>query len=322
MGWMSPGTVGAPGSWRTWAAVRATGWVVNDVMSTAPTAAQVTGALTRLPGAPDQARAALHVALPVTAAVGPDAWAADGRVHFRGFSEPLAEDAPSSVARLARRAQRPADTFVDLTAEPHTWVKVLPSGARRVVFGTDVLFGTPLASLEDGVEEGAALEWAQLCSGSSVPDLPLVLPSGVMVDGNRGRAVLRGAAGRAPWPAMGTVVNTLEERARLIAGRVKVDFDGLSVTCRRDRVVFPGTERFSCQVVLDDAWVAEVPLTVSAGSELVGARPGDALVCDVTGPGLPEQFSVLGPRAADGALVVRHDPTGIVAVARNVSGRG
>lgn len=98
-------------------------------------------------GSPNDAAVLLHLALPVSDAVGLQCRRDLNGWAWRGFS--ISTVTAESAARLAALGYRDTDRYLDLEgAEPQHWVKPVRSGSRIVTFGSDLLFGAPLLLLD------------------------------------------------------------------------------------------------------------------------------------------------------------------------------
>lgn len=168
--------------------------------TTPPAAGDVAAVLARYRFACTPASAAAFLASPVCLLPGVESGADETGVWVREESEPRGDwVTPTAVAQpacaAAARAHRDGDTYLDLSADPATWVKVLRSGVRRVATGPELLWGGPRIVLEDDVDANAVAVLAGLLRQGPV-DFPLLLGDAaapVLVDGNPRRVVLRAA---------------------------------------------------------------------------------------------------------------------------------
>ena len=112
-----------------------------------PSAEQISLALGRLPNYPrDEAQAltrALHLALPADEIPLMVVTRESDGLHYRGTVIPEGDGVAEVASRVARAGWRRDDLFLDLDAEPSSWIKVVRSGSRRIAFGARLLFGTP-----------------------------------------------------------------------------------------------------------------------------------------------------------------------------------
>ena len=95
------------------------------------------------------AAAAMHLASPTSALIGPDIFREDGVWHYRGKTVPVAEDLDGAVqaaVELMAMTVVPSDMFIDLTTPVGQWVKIGRSGERKVAFGLPLLGGPALVS--------------------------------------------------------------------------------------------------------------------------------------------------------------------------------
>lgn len=98
-------------------------------------------------GSANDAAVLLHLALPVSDAVGLQCRRDLNGWTWRGFS--VSTVTADSAARLAALGYRDTDRYLDLEGtEPQHWVKPIRSGSRMVTFGSDLLFGAPLLLLD------------------------------------------------------------------------------------------------------------------------------------------------------------------------------
>lgn len=64
---------------------------------------------------------------------------------------------PETACQLAAVGYREGDTYLDLEApDPAAWVKPVRSGSRVILFGMDLLFGSPLLLMSPELESLAA----------------------------------------------------------------------------------------------------------------------------------------------------------------------
>lgn len=109
----------------------------------------------------DRLHVAVHLALPTEVALGIQARLLGTQLDWRGSitALPLPGDEPTPAFAAAlleclAPLYLPGDRFLDLgNDEPLTWVKDVPSGARTLVVGPDILFGLPRLALEVGVND-------------------------------------------------------------------------------------------------------------------------------------------------------------------------
>ena len=120
-----------------------------------PSREQLSEALSRLTGH-DSRRAAFHLALPVDAVDRFSVRRTVGTWVWRDVSTAHADPVDAACA-LAALGWCDDDRFVDLSADPVTWLKPIRSGAQIIVFGLDTLFGLPLLSVPARMGEQAAL---------------------------------------------------------------------------------------------------------------------------------------------------------------------
>ena len=93
--------------------------------------------------------AAMHLASPTSAILGPDIYREMGVWYFRGKSVPVAEDLDGAVRtalQLMEMTVVPSDMFIDLTQPKAQWVKIGHSGVRKVASGLPLLGGPTLVS--------------------------------------------------------------------------------------------------------------------------------------------------------------------------------
>lgn len=125
--------------------------------TTPPSAAQLRQALDLLEiHGPARADAALHLALPVDAPLGMAAWLESGVWHYRSATRPATSDPVADARALAAAGHREGDRYHDLSRrDPLSWCKLVTSGTRQVLFGSDLLLGAPAVSASAEVPAAA-----------------------------------------------------------------------------------------------------------------------------------------------------------------------
>lgn len=260
--------------------------------------------------------AAVHLALPVDCVVGIDA-RFDGEVWtWRDHSVAETGDFAADAADLAARGHRDGDFYLDLAGDPAGWVKTLRSGARRIVYGMDALFGGPLISADDDVTNAqvAAVVGARVHSG--LGGVPTVVGDGenaVLVDGTAASWVVRSVSHGETEQEVCRRVDAVEPisvitnavydlGARLIAELGGSELETVVLGSRR-----PGTldVEYLCRV---GSWDVVVPATVSATCEMVGVIMADTTpAAKSTAENLPGGFTLVGEARHEQALVAEHD---------------
>lgn len=96
-----------------------------------------------------------------------------------------------TAADLAETGHRAGDLYLDLSAGPETWFKVMPSGSRLVAFGPHALWGTPKIALGTGVALDAVSQLVAACRAGEVA-FPVLLgcDEPVVVEGNAKRVTM------------------------------------------------------------------------------------------------------------------------------------
>lgn len=108
------------------------------------------------------ARRALHLLTPVTDVSDISIRFAGSHLRWRRLIIPLPHLLTSTglvplerLVELVSQESRPTDLFLDLSFDPVHWVKPIRSGARTVLFGSDLLFGLPHIALDPMVPADA-----------------------------------------------------------------------------------------------------------------------------------------------------------------------
>lgn len=256
--------------------------------------------------------AALHLALPVDVAPSIAVRGVPGGWRYRGNVVTETADPAADAAALAEAGHRDGDTYHDLSAAPVTWTKLIASGHRRVLFGTDTLFGAPLVAVADGVTRGSALEVLAGHLGGETVNAPSLVPTRdgtVLVEGNPGSWTLRPGFKPEPQRRHGLDLETQEDALAAIetCGRgLTSELQGTRYTFEVAGEEHPGMVDVEYTVDLEDGWVAKVPVSVSGASELVGVPQGAVQ----PGPGadVPEGYTYRG--VAGGKTVAYHETSG------------
>lgn len=273
--------------------------------STPASAAELRHALTRLNLAlspNQQVSAALYVGLPVD--VVPSLTCTRGRatLSFRSQVVPLRTETPESVcedvAGLVASTHVAGDQYPDPDGPVVSWVRVVRSGTRRLVFGTRTLLGLPEVVAESGVSESDVRD--VLTEASVVPPAVPAVVCGVIVDGSVNQWVLRST--KSPTPAPPPPPVDLDETAEQILTEVS----GESVS-----VVLIG--EYDARVIVDcGSFEVVVPVRYDAGALLVGVPASDE---DHVGaaelPTEATEYVVLSAGAVPGETIALHEPSGL-----------
>lgn len=276
-----------------------------------PTASELRAALNRLPAGVSASAAALHLALPEGEVLGIALALSRRSCHYRGITIDMVSDPAEAAAAVAAAGHRDGDSYLDLTGPAVRWCKLVRSGTRRILFGSDTLFAAPLIALETGVDDDAAFTALDAYLEGQLPSAPAVLDTAegpVLVDSVGGSWVLRSPHAIAPRAAAGEPID-LEGLAAEIAadlGAVGTETVVLSATGGRVRA----------EVVCDlpGGWEAIIPATITYTSELLGVPSGEVAHA-AAGP-LPQGFSWRGRSTWEDAAVACHDATGLVVLIR------
>ena len=203
--------------------------------TTPPSGEALTRALVRFDYRCSLPVAAAFLASPTTAVPGIDAGADDQRMWIGGHTADHDSGHGASVrhiaetaAALAARTAHAGGQYLDLDASPQTWLKVVRSGWREVVFGPDLLWGAPRVALEGplGAVEAATFIAAWRADPALTYPTFLTTPAGapVFVDGTRRRVLLSGRdAGAVPAPEGPCVpaLTAAEDIAARLGGQVR-----------------------------------------------------------------------------------------------------
>jgi hypothetical protein len=286
---------------------------------TPPTAVALRAAVARLPRPVSVRTAALHLATPVSEAVGIAVRATDDGWRYRQCVVAATSDPYTDAAVLAAAGHRHEDTYLDLDATPDNWVKVRRSGCRRVAFGTDVLFGAPLVVLDDHVPDEAAGRFAtRIATGDPIGSPAVLNLAGLVVlaeAGSRTWELTSPTAARTGSPSP-VELGDIE-----MAGTVDVSACGSIIAAKLGAIAFDAefvgqlrTGVVVIRYVLDllDLWQAEVPAALSMSSELIGVPVTQ--VAPASPETLPPGWQWLGRYIYDDAVVACHRDSGIQAV--------
>lgn len=161
-----------------------------------PSADQLQRALDLLPIAPDvHAAAAVHLATPVDAPVGMATWLEEGAWHYRGHRVAGLSDPVTTALALAHAGHTPDSRYHDLDCDdPASWCKLVRSGSRQMLFGSDVLLGAPTVAAAADVPARAIFQALRLWLTDPTfrPPTVVTLPEGAcLLDGDGDWLMLR-----------------------------------------------------------------------------------------------------------------------------------
>lgn len=177
---------------------------------------------------------ACHLALPTTDLLGMQARIANARLTWRDLDVvvPLASNHASlatsddlrALAAFAAELQasyRATDQFLDPTANPETWVKIVASGSRCLVVGPEIVFQTPPLTIERDVD--AACLHAVIDHLRAQPSLNTTIePLGLQLSGSKeGVLVSRCIAVLADLPSQLPTNEVLGNLGRSIAREIE-----------------------------------------------------------------------------------------------------
>jgi hypothetical protein len=287
-----------------------------------PSAEQISLALGRLPNYPrDEAQAltrALHLALPADEIPLMVVTRESDGLHYRGTVIPEGDGVAEVASRVARAGWRRDDLFLDLDAEPSSWIKVVRSGSRRIAFGARLLFGTPELSLEDGVPEEVAYAVVQLAIDQAVqaPQILFLSSEPVLLDGDAASWTLRSGDtmrwSEGPPMAMGNLTLGFAERIRVELGGDTVELVEL---------VHGQDDSSDVEVIVERGeWEFIVPAVITHAAEVIGV-PSGAMVEDDVNVALPDDFKAVGLSRFEDAIVAVHTPTAYRVLVRQLSTR-
>lgn len=287
----------------------------TEAPATPPSTEAVARALGRLPQAASRRAAALHLALPVGEVPGIAVRRAEGRLRYRGVVVAESTDAVADAVAVVAAGHTGDDTYLELDGEPLGWLKLVRSGNRRVLFGTDVLFGAPLVSIEDGVPASVATEMFRRHLAGELAGPPVVDFVGgvsVLVDGIAASWVLRLGSGGEVEEAEHDrpPVEHPEEFASVLAAEMGAG--AVEVVELGSRSV--GTTDVEYLLSLESGWQVIVPVTLTPTTELVGVEPGSIGVAPAAE--LPPGYRWLGRSVWEDAMVAEHLASGYVVMLR------
>jgi hypothetical protein len=145
-----------------------------------PTADEIVATLSLFADAiPAIESAAVHLATPVDAIIGPVIWREDGFWCFRGIHQPRVGNddlvrAAANAVELAARASSPTDQYLDLTGRPGSWAKLARSGERMISFGLP-LFGGPMIAADADVPDEVIQQLAADALSGAPSELPMIV---------------------------------------------------------------------------------------------------------------------------------------------------
>lgn len=280
-----------------------------------PSADSLRRALTRIN--PPSPRAALaHLALPATDVPGIAATADATGWAWRGVHVTSTGDDAADLAALAGAGARPGDRWADLDGPTAGWVKIVRSGARRILFGTDTLFGGPLVAADEGVSDRAALACfaAWLDGGRLQPPQVLDTPAGaVLVDGSPTSIVLR-APHADPGPAADPP--PLHHAVARLAAELADDLAADHVEAVELASRAAGTVDVEFCATVAGGWEILVPAIVAADGEMVGVDPAQLVAAEVAA--LPDGYEWAGRDSFEGLAAGRHRASGLVVLVRRL----
>lgn len=281
-----------------------------------PTPETVRAALSRLPAGVPQLAAAVHLALPADEVPGIAVVAGARVLRYRGAIVRSVGDPATVAAQLALAGHRVGDRYLDLDEDPLRWCKLIRSGSRRILFGTDVLFGAPGIALETGVDDDAAYRAlsAHLTGELGAPPAVLGTEAGsVLVDGAPASIVLRPAVAIAPRVASPcqTPLNELTAELQELLAATSATQVVLTTT--------GGVVRAEVLCDLAAGWEAIVPVVLTETSELIGVPDGE--IGRSTPEPVPEGFAWRGCSLWEDAIAAEHRRSGITVLLRGGPGR-
>lgn len=279
-----------------------------------PTAAQLLNAWDKIgrPGPVEQVM--LHLGTPNDVAVSAGAWATADRFTLRGRVAPARGNQPDQVAvdvsTAARTAVRRTDRYLDLHADPSTWIKVLRSGVHRIAYGADLLFGFPPLLLADNVDPAAASELLRAWRRGELRDFPALFTAAdqlYVAEGNHERVVMNSVS----KPASNPLANPADQGLRNIgetSAALAHDLDALS--CSVADITAINSAELRCRVIIRmrRGPLIAVPLHYTGGELHAGQRASLDLRTDLE---LPPGFD---QSAVDdlGRTWIRHQATGLI----------
>lgn len=272
-------------------------------MTDTPSPEQISRALASLSEARDARQRltrALHLALPVTEAVSIAVEREPDALTWRGVRVAIDDDDALVAHSLAVAGRCDEDHFLDLEQPSAYWVKVIRSGARRHLFGAQLLFGLGEISLDDGVDEGVAADvvaWA--LSGAEPPGVV----GDALVDGTPQRWIVRSSA--LPVDGVGPAPVSLEQIAETVRRELGgsdveiVDFGDVHGRGREAELI---VDRPDAELV--------VPVVLEGPGAVVGVSGEAMVVTEATPPWRLDGFDVLGASRQGDGVVMRHHASG------------
>jgi len=279
-----------------------------------PTSADIVLVLERLDVAGDLLdAAALHLATSTDVLVGVNAVSDDSNHWWVG------NVALGTVRLYGGRAQRirqaaewasatstnlPGGTYLNLCSNASGLVKVSRTGVRNVAFGSELL-GTVTVCSEPEVPHDVLAEVA----GWAISGTRVHLPGVVTVDGcgylverdGQVWTVRSSVSGSPPSVSAGVLHAQLDDCALYIVGELGGTY---ATKVLGSRVV--GTIDAEVSVLVDGTHVVVVPVSVSAGGEIIGCPSQHAGAWETGAAVLPSGYELVGPACFDDGLIVMH----------------
>lgn len=272
---------------------------------------ELLSALGRCGSVASTAAAALHLALPIDAVGGIDAWRDQTGWHWRDVTVPAFGDPIDEIVELVRRGQREDDQLLELSGDPLSWLKILRSGTRRIVFGSDLLFDLPPIVVDLSVSDELVVGVCRRSLAGARFEAPAVVVVGdetALLDGHAGAWTIRDVTATSE-----SVRDDVWDIERL-AAEIAIGLGAASIETVELGQRIEGALDVEYLASLDDGWEVVVPATLGHGGELVGLGLDE--IDEGPDADVPEGFRHLGRVAGEDAVAAEHEETGLRALVR------